>query len=123
MTAILKPMRLLHVVVVLAILAPSVARIACGFDCMRVKAQAAAASCHEAPADRSHDPAVRSFDTADCHSQQTLLPSIVSASADALAVTPIVAQLFGAMSGAPRAMTVPAWTVKPPGIRAVPLRI
>jgi hypothetical protein len=117
-------MRALHVVVVLAILSPSVARIVCGFDCMSVTAQAADLSCHDAPADGGHDLSVQSFDSADCHPQQTLPASIVSASADALAVAPMGAPLFGAMSVAPLGVPAPAWTVKPPGTHApVPLRI
>jgi hypothetical protein len=109
---------------VLAILAPPVARIVCGFDCLSTTTQSAEASCHDAPAGDHHDLSVRAFDTADCHPQQPLLPVVVSASADALAVTPVPAQLFGAMHVAPRAATVPTWTVKPPGTHAaIPLRI
>jgi hypothetical protein len=117
-------MRALHVIVVLAILAPSVARIACGFDCISVTTPSAEASCHDEPAGDHHDLSVRAFDTADCHPQQLLLPVVVSASADALAVTPVTAQWVGAMHVAPRATTMPAWTVKPPGTHAaIPLRI
>ena len=109
----------------LTLVAPSVARIACGWDCIEQRKAAQAASCHEDESGDGDGEALTGGSSTTCHDDRALVVVRGASSTPNSAALLDVSTPFSSPIALSSAPTPPRYAAAPPGTRfaLVQLRI